>query len=131
MLASILATDQQAEANKTGLVQSQSTLDEQASLKIFNQMVSAAWTSLERSLKINRMGAVFQNKVANDEMNRINHRENIEDKQSMADHSNAVYLDCKQQFPEIKDLKTLNEKLKKRKERESLKMSALINKIDQ
>ena len=59
------------------MVRSQSTLNEKAAIALFTEMTQAAWHSLERSLRVNRMGIAFEYVSDKYEMNRLSHDFNV------------------------------------------------------
>jgi len=92
-------------------------------------MVSAAWAGVERALSLNRAYAA-SNSVSPDSLSRIDHRKNLEGHAQKASQDRAVYADLRDQQSDVKNLATLNQELKGRRETEARKLSALINKLD-
>jgi len=135
VLSSILETDVEAQAieskqSQAKMVKRQASLDENATLELFNQMITAAWATLDRSLKINRMSAAFDYR-GSVEFERIRHSDNINSVNDKFDHDTTVYFDCLQRNPEVKTLNGLCEAITKRGKLESRKLDLFIRKIDE
>lgn len=134
VLAGVLETDAQAQAieskqSQAKMIKRQASLDENATLELFKQMATAAWATLERSLKVNRLGAVFEY-GGEDEEDRVRHEYNLDRSNDRFPHDLAVYFDCEQRNPEVKTLGGLCDAITARGKRESRKLDMFIRKIE-
>ena len=88
-------------------------MDENATLLLFKQMMTAVWSTLERSLKVNRLSAVFEFGHQDDKQ-RIRHQTNLNESNSRYDHDYGVYSDCLARNPKVKTLNDLCKSVTKR-----------------